>query len=330
MGYAVWQFIFAVGAVYATVGGSVQAASREAAYPVRPIRFVVPYTPGGGADIEGRVLADKLSRRLGQQVVVDNRGGGNGNIGMEIVARAPADGYTLVIAVVGPWAINPHFYKSPFDVLRDFAPIIHVSSQFGVLAAHPALPAKTIKDLIALAHLKPDTLTYGSGGLGGFSHLSGELFALMANVRMTHIPYKSTGAALTDLSGGHIQLLFGGTIPTMPHIKTGRVRPIATTGPLRVAALPELPTISEAGLPGYESLSWTGIGAPAKTPGPIIDRLNRELVELLQTPDIKEQYTAMGGEIAAGTPKQFQDYLKSEFAKFGTLVRDAKIKVDGN
>ena len=318
---------FAVGCVFATA--VMEAVAGEPPYPTRPIRFVVPYAPGGGTDIEGRMLSDRLSRRLGQQVVVDNRGGANGNIGMEIVARAPADGYTIVIAVVGPWAINPSLYKLPFDVLNDFAPVIHVSSQFGVLAVHPSVAVKTVKDLIALAAGKPGAITYGSGGIGGFSHLSGELFALMTNTKMTHVPYKSTGAALADLGGGHIQLLFGGTIPTMPHIKTGRVRGLATTGPNRVVALPDLPTIAESGVPGYASLSWTAIGAPARTPPTVIERLNKELAEILQMPDIKEQYAAMGGEIAGGTPAQFQDFLKSEVTKFSRVIKEAKIRVDG-
>lgn len=307
---------------------SAQAIANESAYPSKPIRLVVPFVVGGSTDIEARLLGDKLTRRLGQQVLIENRGGASGTIGMEIVARAPADGYTIVIAVVGPWAMSPHLYKVSYDVFKDFAPIIHASSQAGVVVVHPSVPVKTVKELIALAKRKPLALAYGSSGTGGHSHLSGELFALMSNIKMTHVPYKGTGAALNDLGGGHIQAMFVGTVPALPHIKSGRVRALATTGAARVAVLPDLPTVAEAGVPGYEITSWTGISAPARTPATIILRLNKEFAAILQTPDIQERYAAVGATIAGGPPEKFRDHLKSEFAKFGKLIKEAHITKD--
>jgi len=260
--------------------------------------------------------------------VTDNRGGANGIIGMEIVARAPADGYTLVIAVVGPWAIHPYLYKLPYDVLKDFAPIIHVATTPGALVVHPSVQAKTVKELIALARQKPGALNYGSAGVGGFFHISAELFAFMTGIRMTHVPYKGPAAALTDLVGGHIQVMFNSAIVTVPHIVSGRVRALATTGTRRVAALPDVPTVAESGVPGYESSTWTAMGAPARTPRPIIERLNRELAAILQLPDVQERYAAGGSTATGGTPEQFRDYLQSELAKFSKLIKEAGIKAE--
>ena len=301
-------------------GGSAQA------YPTKPIRFVVPFTPGGPTDIQGRMLGEKLAQRMGQQVVVDNRGGAGGNIGMEIVAKAPADGYTLVIATVGTWAVNPHLYQLSVDVVKDFAPITQVSTSPGVLIVHPSVPIKNVKELIALAKEKPGTLNYGSSGVGGFGHICGELFALMTGTKMTHIPYKSSAPSLTDLIGGQIQVLFNNTISTVPHVKTNRVRALATTGVKRSPALPDLPTVAEAGVPGYENSSWSAIAAPAGTPKPIIARLHKEFTEILKLNDIQQKHSEVGADIIASTPEQFHAYLKSEVAKFGRLVKAAGIK----
>jgi tripartite-type tricarboxylate transporter receptor subunit TctC len=291
-------------------------------YASKPVRLVVPFVPGGPTDIQGRMLAEKLGQRVGQQVIVDNRGGANGNIGMEIVARAPADGYTLVIATVGTWAVNPHLYNLPFDVVKDFSPITQVSTSPGVLVVHPTVQAKTVKELIALAKEKPGQLNYGSSGIGGFGHISGELFTLMTGTKMTHIPYKSSAPSLTDLISGQIQVLFNNMISTTPHVKTNRLRALATTGARRSPALPDLPTVAEAGVPGYENSSWSAIAGPAGMPRP----LHKDLVEILKMPDIQQKHAEVGAEVIASTPEQFHVYLKTEVNKFGKLVKATGIK----
>ncbi len=305
-------------------GFAVAAFAQE--YPTKPVRFVVPFVPGGPTDIQGRMLGDKLTQRLGQQVLIDNRGGAGGNIGMELVARAPADGYTIVIATVGTWAVNPHLYKLPFDVLKDFAPIIQISSSPGVLVVHPSVPAKNVKELIALAKARPGELNYGSSGVGGFGHISGELLTLMTKTRMTHVPYKSSAPSLTDLISGQIQVLINNAISTVPFVKSGRVRALATTGATRSSALPDLPTVAEAGVPGYENSSWSAVGAPAGTPQPIIARLHKEFAGILTMPDIQKKHADVGARIIGGTPEQFHAYLKLEVEKFGKLVKAAGIK----
>jgi tripartite-type tricarboxylate transporter receptor subunit TctC len=302
------------------------AASQDETYPNKAIRLVVPVPPGGTPDIQARMLGEKLSQRLAQPVVIDNRGGGGGIVGMEIVARAPADGYTIVSATVGAWAVTPHFSKLPYDTQKDFAPIIQIATTSGVLVVHPSVAAKTVKDLIALARQKPGTLNYASGGMGGYSHVSAELFNSMAKVRMTGVQYKGAAPAMTEVMGGHTQVMFNTVITTLPHVKSGKLRALATTGATRLPSLPDLPTIAEAGVPGYENSSWTALGAPARTPRAIIDRLNREFATILQLPDIQEKHSAAGSIVSGGTPEQFRDYLKAELAKFGRLVTEAGLK----
>lgn len=326
MKQALLQGVFMLVAVGVSIQVEAQTIAREPAYPVKPIRLVVPFPPGGTADIHGRMLGEKLAQRLRQQIVVDNRSGASGNVGLEIVARSPADGYTIVISTVGSWAVNPHLYKLPYDVLNDFAPIIHVANTPGVLAVHPSLPVKTVKELIALARQRPGELTYGSSGVGGFEHMSAELFDSMAKTKMAHVPYKGSAPAILDLIGGHIHLVFGPATPTLPHIQSGRLRGIATTGATRADALAALPTIAEAGIAGYENLTWSAVGAPARTPRSIIDLLNKELVAVLQMPDIRDALRMSGSTVTGGTPEQFQDYLRSELAKYGKLIKAAGIK----
>jgi tripartite-type tricarboxylate transporter receptor subunit TctC len=322
------QILLVLAAGGGCTGASAQAISKDLAYPTRPIRFVVPFPPGGTTEIQGRRLAEKLWQRLGQPIVIDNRAGANGSIGMRIVAQAPADGYTIILANVGNWAVHPHLYKLDYDVLKDFAPIIHVATSPGVLVVHLSLPAKTVQELVALARQKPGELTYGSNGIGGFSHLAGELFAAMTKIKMTHVPYKGAAPVLTDLIGGQIQMSFNSVVPTIPYIKSGRLRALAATGAARMELLPDLPTVAEAGIPGYEASTWSAIAAPAHTPQPIIERLNKELAAILQTPEMKESARAEGSIISGGTPEQFRNYLKSEVAKFGKLVKEAGIKTD--
>jgi tripartite-type tricarboxylate transporter receptor subunit TctC len=310
----------------AAVQAAAALAQSKDVYPSKPIRLVVPFVAGGPTDIQGRILSANLSQRMGQQVVVDNRGGAGGNIGMDITAKAPPDGYTIVIATVGTWAVNPHLYKLPFDVVKDFAPITQVSTSPGVLIVHPSVPAKSVKELIVLAKEKPGQLNYGSSGVGGFGHISGEMFDLMAGTKMTHIPYKSSAPSLTDLIGGQIQVLFNNTISTVPHVKANRVRALATTGAKRTPALPDLPTVAESGLPGYENSSWSAVAAPAGTPRPIIMRLHKEIIALLKQPEVAQKHAEVGADIIGSTPEEFHAYLKAEVAKFGKLVKAAGIK----
>ena len=295
-------------------------------YPAKPIRLVVTFVPGGPTDIQGRMLAEKLTPRVSQQVIVDNRGGAGGNIGMELVAKSPPDGYTIVFSTVGTWAVNPHLYSLPYDVVKDFAPVTQVSTAPGVLIVHPSAPVQSVKALIALARKRPGELNYGSSGVGGFGHICGELFMLMTGTRMTHIPYKSSAPSLTDLVAGNIEVLFNNMISTTPFVKAGRVRALATTGANRSPALPGLPTLNEAGLKGYENSSWSALAAPAGTPPAIISRLHKEFVEILKMPDIQKRHAEVGAEIIGSTPEQFHAYLKSELAKFSKLVKAAGIK----
>ena len=295
-------------------------------YPAKPVRLIIPFPPGGTTDIQARMLADRLVPRLGQQIVIESRPGANGSIGMEATVRAPADGYTIVIATVGTWSVNPFLYKLPYDVVTDLAPLVHIATTPGVLAVHPSVPAQSVKDLLALARRRPGDLNYGSAGIGGFGHMSAELFSLTAGVKLTHVPYKGSAPALVDLLGGHIQLLFNSALPTMPHIRTQRVRALATTGAKRLDILADLPTVAEAGVAGFENSTWSALGAPAKTPRPVIERLNKEINAVLQLAEVREAARLEGSTVTGGTPEQFRDYLKAELAKFGRLVKAAGIK----
>lgn len=316
-------FAFACGYV------SGQPASKNIAYPVKPIRIVMGMAPGGTPDIQMRKLSEKITPRLGQQFVSDYRPGANGNIGMEVVARAPADGYTLIIATVGTWALNPYLYDLPFDVQKDFVPVIHIATIPAVLVVHPSVPVKSVSDLIALARRRPGELNYGSAGVGGFGHVSAELFSLMTKTpRMTHVPYKGSSPALVALVSGDVQVLFNSAAVTIPLINAGRVRGLATTGTKRLAILPDLPTVAEAGVRGYENSSWTAIAAPAGTPQPIIDRLNAEFDAALQLPDVKEWFAANGSTVTGGSAQWFGEYLKSELAKLDMLVKASGIRIE--
>ena len=295
-------------------------------YPSKTVRFVVPFVAGGPTDIQGRMLGEKLGQRLGQQFIIDNRGGANGNIGLELTAKAPPDGYTIVIATVGTWAVNPSLYKNmQFDPVKDFAPIMQVSSSPGVLVVHPSVPVKNVKELIALAKAKPGKLDYGSSGVGGFGHISGALFCLMTKTEMVHIPYKSSAPSLTDLIAGQIQVLFNNAISTVPFIKSGQTRALAVTSLKRMNALPDLPSLDETGIKGYDNSSWSAVAAPAGTPKEIITKLNTELNQILKLPDVQERNASFGADPVGGTPEQYGEYLKSEIAKFARVVKEAKI-----
>jgi tripartite-type tricarboxylate transporter receptor subunit TctC len=324
-----WQgVLLGLAAACTCMSAGAQPTSKGPAYPTKPIRFVVPFPAGGTPDIQARMLSEQLAQRLGQPVVIDNRGGAGGILGMEIVARAPADGHTIVTATVGAWTVTPHIYKLPYDVLKDFAPVIQVATTPGLLVVHPSVPVKSVNELIALARQKPGVLNYASGGAGGFSHISAELFIYMTKVRIADVPYKGAAPAMAGLLGGHTQIMFNTAITTLPHVKAGKLRALATTAAGRMTSMPELPTVAEAGVPGYENSSWTAIGAPARTPPAIIDRLNREFAAILALPDIQEKHAAAGAVIIGGTSRQAQDYLRSEYAKFGKLIKEAGIKID--
>ncbi len=298
---------------------------RAQAYPTRPIRMLVPYPPGGTPDIHVRLINERLMQRLGFPLVVDNRAGASGNIAMETAARAQPDGYTLVIGTVGNFTVNPHLFKLTYDVLRDFTPVINIATTPAVLVVHPSVQAQSVKDLIALATKNPGALNYGSSGVGGFGHMCAELFAAMTKTKMTHVPYKGAAAALTELTGGHLQVLFNSAAATLPQIKSGRVRALATTGATRFAAMSELPTVAEAGVPGYENTTWSLIAGPARMPSTIVERLNTEISAVIRAPDMRERFAGVGSAVTGIGPREARDIMTTDFAKFGKLIKDAGI-----
>jgi tripartite-type tricarboxylate transporter receptor subunit TctC len=297
-------------------------------FPSRPIRLVVPYPPGGGTDIVARALAQKVGENIGYNVIVENRPGANGNIGMEAVARSAPDGYTLVYALFAQYAVNPHLYpKLPYDPLKDFAPVALIVRSPYILVAHPALPVKSLKELIALAGARRGQLAYASAGHGSGANLSGELLKIMAKVDLVHVPYKGAGPALVDLVAGQVPLSFATWSSAGPYAKAGRLHALAVTTAKRVSVLPDLPAISEM-LPGYEMSVWYGIAAPAGTPRDIVARLNTEFVRALDAPDFRQRIAVDANEAIGGTPEQFGDYIKSELARWGRLVKEMGIRIE--
>ena len=305
------------------------ASAFAQAFPNRPVRLVVPFPAGGTTDILARAIAEKLSSALGQQFVVDNRPGAGGNIGADIVAKAAPDGYTLLMGTVGTHAINPSLYaKMPYDAMKDFAPVILVAGVPNVLVVNPEVPVKTVSDLIALAKAKPGTINFASSGNGTSIHLSGELFKSMTGVQMSHDPYKGSAPALTDLIGGQVQLMFDNLPSALPFIKGGKLRAVAVTSSKRAPALPDLPTIAESGVPGFEASSWFGILAPAATPKDIIAKINAEANKALQSPEMKEKLLSQGAEAVGNTPEHFAEYIRNETLKWAKVVKDSGAKVD--
>jgi tripartite-type tricarboxylate transporter receptor subunit TctC len=299
------------------------------AYPTHAIKLIVPFPPGGTTDILARAVAQRLTETLGQAVVVDNRPGAGGNIGSDIVAKSAPDGYTLVMGTVGTHAINPSLYaKMPYDHVADFAPIVLVAGVPNVLEVNPSLPVHTVADLIKLAKEKPGTINFASSGSGTSIHLSGELFKTMAGVNMTHIPYKGSAPAITDLIGGQVQVMFDNLPSSLAQIKAGKLRAIAVTSMKRAPALPDVPTINESGLPGFEASSWFGILAPAGTPPAVIARINTEVNTWLQSPDAREKLLAQGAEAAGGTPAQFASHIRIESDKWAKVVKASGAKAD--
>ena len=304
-------------------------AQAPASYPTKSVRFIVPYPPAGTTDIVARAIAAKLTERWAQQVVVDNRGGASTIIGAEAAAKAAPDGYTLLLVTATTLSINPQVYpKLPYDAARDFAPITPVVYFPYVIAAHPALPAGTIKELIALAKAKPGTVTYATPGTASTNHVAGALLETMAGIKLLHVPYKGVGPAMTDVVAGQVQLIITGLATVLPHAKSGRAKILAVCGEKRLSNWPEIPTVAEAGLPGYEGGTWFGIVTRAGSPRAVIERLNRDIVAVLATPDMKERFTNLGFEVYTSTPEEFARFIKDDMARTGKVVRAAGIKVE--
>ncbi|HZT62294.1 MAG TPA: tripartite tricarboxylate transporter substrate binding protein [Burkholderiales bacterium] len=311
---------------FALAALAISAAHAEV-YPAKPIRMIVAYPPGGGTDIVGRTIAQKLGETLGQSVVVENRGGASGNIGTEIAARAAPDGYTVLMGNVAPNAINVSLFKNlPFDPVADFAPVSLVASTPNILVVHPSTPARTVKEVVALARSRPGTLNFASAGVGSSSHLAGELFRILAGADIVHVPYKGAGPAMVDVLSGQVQLYFATMPAAMPHVKSGKLVPIAVTSLKRSQALPDVPTIAESGVPGYEASTWYGLLAPAHSPDAAIARLHESVVKILGDAALRAKLADQGFEPVGDSPKEFAAYIRSEIAKWGKVIRDAGIR----
>jgi tripartite-type tricarboxylate transporter receptor subunit TctC len=310
-----------IAAALAFAGGAAAAD-----YPARPVRLIDPYQPGGGSGLIARMVGAKLSEMWGKQVVVDNRPGAAAAIGTEICARSTPDGYTLCMGTSGSIAISPNVNKVPYDPVKDLIPITQTSAQVMLVVLHPSVPIHSVKELVAAARANPGKLVYASSGTGGSGHLAVELFQSMTKVQMTHVPYKGNGPAVVAQMAGEVQLGFNNILAVLPHVNSGKLRAIAVTSAKRAATAPKVPTLAEAGVPGYEATSWNGIFAPAKTPRPIINRIHTDVVKILQTPDIREKLMAAGSDPVGSTPEAFLAYVKSELARWGKLIRDNNIR----
>ncbi len=297
-------------------------------YPTRPIRFIAPYVPGGGVDFVSRVIATKLSETIGQQVIVENRPGGGTNIGSELVARAAPDGYTVLVGGL-PNVVNTFLFKKlPYDLIRDFAPVTHTTTAPNILAVHPSLQVRSVKELIALAKARKGELTFASAGVGSSNHLSGELFRVMAGVDIVHVPYKGGGAAVTDLIAGQITMYFGTTPSTLPHVRSGRLRGLGVTTLQRARIAPDLPSLHEAALPGFDNAAWHALFVPVATPPAVVNKLAGEVVKVLRQPDTVERMAAQGVDVIAGSPSELASYLKQEFTRYEKLVKSAGLKIE--
>ena len=298
-------------------------------YPIKPVRLIIPFAPGGSNDILGRMIGTKLAEAMGQQVVIDNRAGAGGSIGVELAAKSAPDGYTLVIGHIGTLAVNPTLYKKlPYDPIKDLQTISMLAKVANIMVVHPSLPAKSVRELIALAKAKPGMLVYGSGGNGGAGHLATEYFKLMAKIDIEHIPYKGTALAIIDLLAGQTQLVFGGIPGIGGHIRNGRLRALGVSTSKRLTIFPEVPTVAEVGVPGYEATQWYGVLAPAGTPNWVVARLNREIVHTLQNPQIQQRLADDGSEPLASTPEEFTAFIKSETARWAPVIKAAGIRAD--
>jgi len=309
--------------------GTALPALAQSAYPNKPIRLVVPFTTGGVTDTSARVVADALGKRLGQQVVVDNRPGASGNIGTQQVAVADADGYTLLLGFDGTMVINPHvFDKVPFNTARDFAPVGKIGDAILILVAHPGLPAKNLRDVLALSKTQSGGLFYGTSGTGGTPHIAGELLKQRTGANLTHVPYKGGGQAIIDVMGGNIPLVYTAVAGAHQHVKSGKLIGVAVSSAQRSASLPDVPTFIESGVPDFEINSWVGIFAPVKTPKPIVDKLNAELSAVLSDPDVRERLNLLGINATPGSADKFGDDIKRDLARYGTVIKAAGIKAE--
>jgi tripartite-type tricarboxylate transporter receptor subunit TctC len=317
--------LMAVGLPVAMLAPTSRAAAQE--YPTRPVRVIIPFPPGGSNDVVGRLIGTHLGERLGKQVIIDNRSGAGGVIGTEAVAKSPPDGYTLLMISLAH-AVNPWLYKLTYDPIKDFAPIGLLAKGPNVLVVHPSLPVKSVKELITLAKQKPGDLQYASAGIGSFQHLGGELFKLTAGVDLLHVPFKGGGPAMIDVVGGHTKVMFSSMVQTVPQIKSGKLRALATGGLERSPVLPDLPTIAEAGVPGYEAVNWWGLVAPAGTAQPIIDKLNREIEVVQKSPDVQKQFANEGAEPVGMKPADFGAFMASEMNKWEKVVKQGGIKAE--
>ncbi len=319
----------AVAALFAYTAIFAGSSLAQTVYPAKAIRYVVPFPAGGPLDIVARAIGQELNKSWGQPVVIDNRPGAGGNIGADLVAKAPADGYTILMGAVSTHAINVTLYNTlPYDPIRDFAPVTLITSVPNVLVVHPSVPANNVKELIALAKSRPGQLNFASGSTGSAGHLAGELFNSMAGVRMTHIPYKGAAPAVVDLMAGHVSLMFDNMSSALPNIKATRVRALAVTTLKRSPLLPQLPTISDAGLRGFDIATWFGIFAPAGTPPDIVARLNGEIVRILHTPEMKERLALLGAEPIGNKPDEFAAFVKAEIPKYVKVIQASGARAD--
>jgi tripartite-type tricarboxylate transporter receptor subunit TctC len=315
--------------VSALLGLQVQSATLAQTYPTKPIRVIIAQAPGSATDVVTRIVGNKLQENLGQPLVIDARPGAGGTLGTDIAAKATPDGYTLFMANNSTHGSNPALYpKLPYDAVRDFAPIIFAAATPYVLSVHPSLPVGTLKQLIALAKSKPGQINYASAGNGSTHHLSGELLKSMAGIDMVHVPYKGTTPAISALLGGEVSVMFATVTGIQPHVRAGRAKTLAVTTAKRSSMMPEVPTVSEAALPGFEMLSWFGLLAPAGTPASVVTRMNTETAKALATSDVKSALAAQGLEVMSGTPDQFGDYIKREIAKIAKIAKAAGVKAE--
>ena len=319
------------GAVIASVGiiAHAPAHAQMESWPDRPMRLIVPFPPGGSTDTVARVIAEKLRDRLGQPVVVDNRGGAGGTIGSDIAAKAQPDGYTMLIGTSSTHAIAPAVFSAlPYQPTRDFAPVTLIGAATVMLVVIPSIPANSVAELIALAKAKPQLLTFASSGNGGVSHLIGEYFKSRAGIEMLHVPYKGDTPMIADLLSGQVSLDFGTAVAFLPHVQKGALKALAVTSAQPSPVAPGLPTVAGSGLPDFEALQWFGILMPAGTPKPIVNRMNREIIAVLQTPEVRQRFEAMGIEVAGSTPESFSSFMADEAAKWQKIAKDAGVKIN--
>jgi len=302
------------------------AGAALAQYPNRPLKLIVPFPPAGATDVVGRIIAQKLGEQLGQPVVVDNKPGAGGTIGSDLAAKSPADGYTLLIATTSTHSIGPVLQKLPYDPIKDFAPVSHVADIPNVLVVSPTLNVSSVKELVALAKAKPGQLNFASSGIGTIVHLNGELFKLLSGTDLVHVPYKGTALSIPDVASGNIAMLFDSLGSVMPHIKSGKVKAIAVNARARQGLLPDVPTLAEAGMPGFNRITWFGVFAPAGTPPEIVARVHRDLVTALKAPDLLERFASVGAEAVGSTPAEFVERIRSDSAHWAEVIRRANVK----